>query len=402
MERRKKDGILQNQGKSIFPRGIKKWHIVVIGIISVIAIGVSTIWLILNNRHTDLEIQEAVSDSLVVQDNSQIDFTQEVTAEDGGQFIPTYQQGNDKNFTARFVNLACTSSCTNVSDVRVNDRALQENEDYVIGSGSVVITLKESFLASLGSGNYKLTFTIVMDSSEKKIGLKFEILSTVTCNDGEQLIDGECHQIHSSSSSETPTLQVPIANPSNSKDPNYYYSDEYHMTLMNICPSEIPSDEVSYVSISRYLYALGIGDGNMQFVHPYAKALQYPFIMTVQHGWASHREWGTKDNLCYKTSYCNWNNSGVKYASRLFINGRWYSDPELPEQVLTNIYPTSYSGGACGVGSQFIFFDLMEIGVEVKDEWGGIVDEAACKNELALQTEYLRWLESEFNRKCGN
>lgn len=162
----------------------------VVALVVIILVGV-IVWLALKKP----EVVEKVEDEtevVEVEESDEIDFSQEVTGENGRPFEAEYQQGSEEDYVVRFPNLQCEEGCTNVADVKLGTKGLTLGTDYEVKKGSVIIILKEKLLAELKAGNYELTFTVTEDEETLTVGVKFSVKAAPTCAEDEELKAGKC------------------------------------------------------------------------------------------------------------------------------------------------------------------------------------------------------------------
>lgn len=162
----------------------------VVALVVIILVGV-IVWLALRKP----EVTEPVEDEtevVVEEKQDEVDFTQEVTGENGRPFEAEYQQSSEEDYVVRFPNLQCEEGCTNVADVKLGTRVLTLGADYEVKKGSVIIILKEKLLAELTAGNYELTFTVTEDEETVTVGVKFSVKAAPTCAEDEELKAGKC------------------------------------------------------------------------------------------------------------------------------------------------------------------------------------------------------------------
>lgn len=162
----------------------------VVALVVIILVGV-IVWLALKKP----EVVEKVEDEtevVEVEESDDIDFSQEVTGENGRPFEAEYQQGSEEDYVVRFPNLQCEEGCTNVADVKLGTKGLTLGTDYEVKKGSVIIILKEKLLAELKAGNYELTFTVTEDEETLTVGVKFSVKAAPTCAEDEELKAGKC------------------------------------------------------------------------------------------------------------------------------------------------------------------------------------------------------------------
>lgn len=162
----------------------------VVALVVIILVGV-IVWLALRKP----EVTESVEDeteAVVEENQDEVDFTQEVTGENGRPFEAEYQQGSEEDYVVRFPNLQCEEGCMNVADVKLGTKVLTLGADYEVKKGSVIIILKEKLLAELTAGNYELTFTVTEDEETVTVGVKFSVKAAPICAEDEELKVGKC------------------------------------------------------------------------------------------------------------------------------------------------------------------------------------------------------------------
>lgn len=153
------------------------------GVFVIVAIALIVFFVLRNNSNPPEEM---------ITDEKQVDYSQTITSEDGGEFNADYQSGSEQSFAVRFSDLECTDDCSNISEVRVGNRVLVAGKDYEVKKGSVIIVLTEEFMESLAAGDFDLVIAISDGDETTLYGVKFTVEPEPTCNEDETLEKGEC------------------------------------------------------------------------------------------------------------------------------------------------------------------------------------------------------------------
>lgn len=184
----------QNKNKKAAKVSLTKQQIaIIVGVVALVLIALVgvIVWLALKKP----EVTEPVTDETEIveeETRDEVDFSQEVTGENGRPFEAEYQQGSEEDYVVRFPNLQCEEGCTNVADVKLGTRVLTLGTDYEVKKGSVIIILKEELLMELKAGDYELTFTVTEDEEMVTVGVKFSVKAAPTCAEDEKLEAGKC------------------------------------------------------------------------------------------------------------------------------------------------------------------------------------------------------------------
>lgn len=184
----------QNKNKKAAKVSLTKQQIaIIVGVVALVLIALVgvIVWLALKKPEAT---EPVVDETEIVEEETrdEVDFSQEVTGENGRPFEAEYQQGSEEDYVVRFPNLQCEEGCTNVADVKLGTRVLTLGTDYEVKKGSVIIILKEKFLAELKAGKYELTFAVTEDEETVTVGVKFSVKAAPTCAEDEKLEAGKC------------------------------------------------------------------------------------------------------------------------------------------------------------------------------------------------------------------
>lgn len=229
----------QNKNKKVAKVSLTKQQIgiiaSVVALVLIVLVGV-IVWLALKKP----EVTEPVADEMEIveeETRDEVDFSQEVTGENGRPFEAEYQQGSEEDYVVRFPNLQCEEGCTNVMDVKLGTRVLALGTDYEVKKGSVIIILKEELLMELKAGDYELTFAVMEDEETKVVGVKFSVKAAPTCAEDEKLESGKCVKEEEEKPSDTGSAGNTVGSTGSTsggqtseqpvKKPDYNLNDKY-------------------------------------------------------------------------------------------------------------------------------------------------------------------------------